>query len=161
MVTELDNTIHFENVMDRGAAEMKTHYRKFVVLALLTLALSAAGLAQDFAPGVRADIPFSFYAGGKILPPGLYTLAVNMENNNVAIFQSQGAGTFLLGSRADGSNNGRYLLVFHANAEGTYVLQRVEEPNFGVGFVSEKAASHVAASQPADTTRIVIASLTK
>ena len=78
---------------------MKEHYRRMAALALLVLALHAATLAQAFSPKVRAQIPFSFYAGGKILPAGSYTLAVNRETCNVAIFQtSTGIGTFLLGS---------------------------------------------------------------
>ena len=70
---------------------MKEKYRKLVVLALFVLALTGASLAQDFSPKVRAQIPFSFYAGGKILPAGNYTLAIHRESNNVAIFQ-QGTG---------------------------------------------------------------------
>ena len=66
---------------------------------MLALALHAATFAQDFSPRVRAHIPFPFYAGAKSLPPGDYTLAINRQTRNVAIFEyDKGIGVFLLGS---------------------------------------------------------------
>ena len=139
---------------------MKENYRKLVVLALAVLALTGASLAQDFSTKVRAQIPFSFYAGGKILPAGTYTLAVNRGSNNVAIFQKDtGVGTFLLGSPHDASRNGLSLLTFRANSEGTYVLQKIEGPELGISFVSDKALSHLALDGPADSKEVVIAAI--
>jgi hypothetical protein len=124
------------------------------------LALTGASLAQDFSPKVRANIPFSFYAGGKILPAGTYTLAVNRGSNNVVILQKDtGIGTFLLGSPRDGSRNGRSLLTFRANSEGTYVLQKIEGPDLGISFVSHKALSPVALNGSADSPEVVIAAI--
>jgi len=139
---------------------VKENYRKLVVLALAVLALTGASLAQDFSTKVRAQIPFSFYAGGKILPAGDYTLAVNRGSNNVAIFQKDtGVGTFLLGSPHDASRNGLSLLTFRANSEGTYVLQKIEGPELGISFVSDKALSHLALDGPADSKEVVIAAI--
>jgi hypothetical protein len=139
---------------------VKENYRKLVVLALAVLALTGASLAQDFSTKVRAQIPFSFYAGGKILPAGTYTLAVNRGSNNVAIFQKDtGVGTFLLGSPHDASRNGLSLLTFRANSEGTYVLQKIEGPELGISFVSDKALSHLALDGPADSKEVVIAAI--
>ena len=136
---------------------LKKNYRKFLALTLFVLALTGASLAQDFSPKVRAQIPFSFYAGGKRLPAGNYTLAIHRESNNVAIFQqSTGVGTFLLGSPRDGSPNGRSLLTFRANSEGTYTLQKIEGPDLGISFVSDKALAHVALDSPADSLERVI-----
>ena len=138
---------------------MKNH-RKFVALALFVLALTGASLAQDFSPKVRANIPFSFYAGGKILPAGTYTLAVNRGSTNVAILQKDtGIGTFLLGSPRDGSRNGRSLLTFRANSEGTYVLQKIEGPDLGISFASHKALSPVVLNGSADSPEVVIAGI--
>ena len=53
---------------------MNTNYRKLVALASIVLALSGLVLANDFTPKVRASIPFDFYAGGKMLPAGTYTI---------------------------------------------------------------------------------------
>ena len=139
---------------------MKENYRKLVVLALVVLALTGASLAQDFSTKVRAQIPFSFYAGGKMLPGGDYTLAVNRGSNNVAIFQKDtGVGTFLLGSPHDASRNGLSLLTFRANSEGTYVLQKIEGPELGISFVSDKALSHLALDGPVDSKEVVIAAI--
>jgi hypothetical protein len=139
---------------------VKKSYRKLVALALFVLALTGASLAQDFSRKVRANIPFSFYAGGKMLPAGNYTLAIHRGSNNVAIFQKDtSVGTFLLGSPHDGSRNGRSLLTFHANSEGTYVLQKIEGPDLGVSFVSDKALSHVALSSSTNSTDVVIAAI--
>jgi hypothetical protein len=139
---------------------VKKNYRKFVALALFVLALTGASLAQDFSPKVRANIPFSFYAGGRMLPPGSYTLAVHRGNNNVAIFQKDtGMGMFLSGSPHDGSRDGRSLLTFHTDGEGKYVLQKIEGPDLGISFVSDKALSHVALNGPADSTVVVIAAI--
>ena len=121
---------------------------------------AGASLAQDFSPKLRANIPFKFYAGGKMLPAGNYTLAVHVGSNNVAIFHKDtGIGTFLLGSPRDGSNNGRALLTFRANSEGTYVLQKIQGPDLGISFVSDNALSHVALNGSADSGEVVIAAI--
>jgi len=139
---------------------VKENYRKLVVLALFVLALTGASLAQDFSPKVRAHIPFNFYAGGKILPAGTYTLGINRGSNNVAIFQKDtGVGTFLIGSPHDASRNGLSVLTFRANSEGTYVLQKIVGPDLGISFVSDKELSHVAMSNPADAGEVVIAAI--
>ena len=139
---------------------MKEKYRKLVVLALFVLALTGASLAQDFSPKVRANIPFSFYANGKMLPAGNYTLAVPRGTNYVAIFQKDtGIGIFLIGSPKDGLRTGRSLLTFRANSEGTYVLQKFEAPKLGISFVSDKALSHMALNGPNNSRDIVIAAV--
>lgn len=139
---------------------MKSNYHKLVVLGLVVLALTGASLAQDFSSKVRAHIPFSFYAGGKMLPAGNYTLAVNRGSNNVAIFQKDsGVGTFLIGSPHDASRNGLSLLTFRASSEGTYVLQKIEGPDLGISFVSDKALSRIALNASADSTEVVIVAI--
>jgi len=132
-----------------------------VVAALLLtscMALSGAALAQDFTPKVRARIPFNFYAGGKILPAGTYTLSVNRVSYSVAIFQrNSGVGTFLHASQIDGSHNGLSLLTFRNNAEGTYVLVKAEGPDLGLRFSAGNVLSHVALDTPANQTQVVVA----
>jgi hypothetical protein len=130
------------------------------MLVLFVLALTGASLAQDFSAKVRAHIPFDFYAGGKMLPAGNYTLALNRGTNNVAIFQKDtGMGVFLIGSPHDGSRNGRSLLTFHADGEGKYVLLKIEGPDLGISFVSEKALSHLALNAGGNSTEVVIAAI--
>jgi hypothetical protein len=148
--------------VDRGEDVKASYYRKLVALVLFTLALSGAVLAQDFSHKVRANIPFDFYAGEKMLPAGTYTLAINRGSNNVAMFQTySGVGTFLLGSPHDASRNGLSQLVFRSNREGKYVLQTIEGPDLGLSFASRKALSNVALEQPASQTEVVVIAVGK
>jgi hypothetical protein len=141
---------------------MKANYRRLAALALFVLALSAAALAQDFGPRVRAQIPFSFYAGSKALPAGSYTFAINRQSLNVTIYQNEkGVATFLLGSPHDGSKNGLALLTFRTNDEGPYVLQQLQGPDYGLSFSSGKALSRLVEERPAGATQVVIAELLK
>jgi hypothetical protein len=139
---------------------MKKQYLKLGALAVFVLALSGAALAQDFTPKVRATIPFNFYAGSTRLPAGNYTLAINRQTNNVAIFQTgTSVGTFLLGSHDDGSRDGRSVLIFRTNGEGTYVLQNIESRDLGVSFPADTLLSHLALDRPGNETRVVIAAI--
>ena len=139
---------------------MKKHYRKLMSLALFLLALSGAALAQTSDAKVRAQIPFNFYAGSKLLPAGTYTISVNRVTNNVAIFQTDtGVGTFLFASQIDGSKDGRSFLIFHSDNEGVYVLQNIEEPYLGLHFNTSRKLSVVAEDRPGSLQRVVITAL--
>lgn len=121
---------------------MKKSYRKLMSLTLFVLALTGAALAQDYDANVRANIPFDFYAGNKLLPAGSYTISVNRVNNNVAIFQrDRGVGTFLFASQNDGSTDGRSFLIFRSDEDGVYVLQNIEEPGLGLHFATKRNLS--------------------
>lgn len=137
---------------------MKKNYRKLVAPAVFVLALSAAVLAQDFRPKVRADIPFNFYAGSRLLPAGTYIVSVSSASNSVAIYEkAANFGTLLLASHIDGSRDGRVFLVFRTNGEGTYALEKVEGPGLGLGFSADKVKSHLALNSPGNETQVVIA----
>ncbi len=141
---------------------MKNNLCRLVALALFTMALGGAALAQDFAHKVRADIPFSFYAGDKLMPAGNYTFATNLLNHNVEIGQSaKGPESFLQGLPSDRSKNGLAVLTFRTNGDGVYALQKVQGEDFGVSFNVDKVLSHLAADRPADGTQTVIAQLLK
>ena len=89
---------------------MKTSFRKLVALMLFALALDTLALAQDFDHRVRANIPFNFYASGKVMPAGEYTFAVNRQNRTIAIFQDdKGIGRFSLDRQTTApTTGGRY-----------------------------------------------------
>jgi hypothetical protein len=141
---------------------MKNNVCKAVALALFTVALGGAALAQDYAHKVRATIPFEFYAGDKLMPAGNYTFATNVASHSVEIGQSaKGSESFLQGSHNDASKNGLAVLTFRTNGAGTYALQKVQGEDFGVSFNAEKVLSRLAADRPADATRTVIAQLVK
>jgi len=124
---------------------MKKYFGKFVALALFAVALAGAALAQNSAHTVRADIPFGFYAGGKLLPAGQYTISVDMETRRVTVWeQATGKGLFLLGGPDDSSRDGRSVLIFTSVDGESYVLHELREPGVGVSFntrQSERAMS--------------------
>ena len=123
------------------------NFRRLAALTLFALALNAASFAQDFGQTVRANIPFSFYAGGKVMPAGRYSISINRQNGKIAIYQKdKGIGSFLLGSPHDGSNSDRTLLTFRANDDNVYVLQKLVGPDFGLSFGGGKQLSHLAGS---------------
>jgi hypothetical protein len=148
--------VHANPIAATGV-DVKKHYRKLMSLALFLLALSGAALAQTSDAKVRAQIPFNFYAGNKLLPAGTYTVSLNRVSNNVAIFQPDtGVGTFLFASLIDGSKDGRYFLIFRSSNEGVYVLQNIEEPNVGLHFATNQRFSLTAESRPGSTDQVVV-----
>ena len=117
-------------------------------------------MAQNYDAKVRANVPFNFYAGSKLLPAGTYAIAVNRVSNNVAIFQTDtGVGTFLFASQIDGSKDGRYFLIFRRDDEGVYVLQNIEEPGVGLHFATKRNLSLAADDRPDSIHRVVITAL--
>ena len=136
---------------------MNANYRKLVALASIVLALSGLVLANDFTPKVRASIPFDFYAGGKMLPAGTYTISVNSESHNVAIRKDSGVGTFLFASQIDSSRNGLSYLIFRSNGQGTYVLEKMEGPDLGLSFQVGKVLSHIASDTQTNEITVVAA----
>ena len=114
---------------------MTKYLSKLVALALFTVALTGVALAQNDAQAVRANIPFSFYAGGQLLPAGEYKISVNMEGHMVFIGQkATGTGSFLLGSPDDRSRDGRTVLTFKLVGGEVYALREVRGPDLGVSF---------------------------
>lgn len=141
---------------------MKENLRRLVALTFFTLVLSAAAFAQDFGHSVRADIPFNFYSGGKVMPAGNYTFAIDRQTHNLAIFQrDKGIGAFVLGAPYDGSNHQTTTLTFRANDENVYVLQKLQGPDFGLSFSGGKQLSRWVENRPANATQMVVAELIK
>jgi hypothetical protein len=137
---------------------VKTNFHRLAALALFTLALHAATFAQSFTPKFRAQIPFAFYAGEKLMQPGNYVLAVNSQNKNVELFDNNsGHGMFLLGSADEVSSDGRSVLIFHVSSQGVYSLQEIQGPDIGVSFKSVKASSLLVKNQPASDTLVLVA----
>jgi hypothetical protein len=147
-------------MVGRGA-EMRNNLRRLVALALFAIALTGAAMAQTYSHVVRADIPFNFYAGSKLLSAGTYTFSINNQNHNVIIGNARNYDCFLLGSPNDGSNNGVTLLTFQSNGEGTYVLRKLRGEGFGLSFNTSKGSSSLAVDQRADHQQTVVAELLK
>jgi hypothetical protein len=137
---------------------MKKHFRQLVALALFAVALTGAALAQEGSHTVRANIPFSFYAGGRTLPAGEYTISVNLENRLVLIRQkATGSGILLLGGPDDGSRNDRSVLTFKLVDGEVYALRELQEPGIGVTFNSKTSQSNLRVQNREDKSVTLIA----
>jgi hypothetical protein len=130
---------------------------KIVALVFFAVALTGAALAQDNAHVLRANIPFSFYAGGQLLPAGEYILSVNADDHSVILGQqATGNSSILLGSPDDSSRDYRTVLVFQLGAGDVYALREVQSPGVGVGFNAKGQASAMRAqSQKKQSVEII------
>ena len=121
---------------------MNNYLRKLMALAFFALALTGAALAQDNTHMVRADIPFSFYAGGQLMPAGEYAIGVDLEDHEVIIGQrATGNRSFLLGWSDDGSRDERTVLTFTLVAGDVYALRDLQSPDFGISFTAKEPRS--------------------
>lgn len=130
---------------------------KIAALAFFAVALTGVALAQDEAHMVRANIPFSFYAGGQLLPAGEYTISVNREDHSVVIGRlATGSSSTLLGSPDDGSRDYRTVLTFRLVSGGVYALRELQGPDLGVSFnaKAQPGATH-AQNQRKQTVEII------
>ena len=140
---------------------MRDNLRRLVALALFAIALTGAAMAQTYSHVVRADIPFNFYAGSKLLPAGTYTFSINNQILMVRIGDARINNCILLGLPNDGSDNGITLLTFQSNGEGAYVLRKLQGQDFGLSFNTSKRLSFLAADRRADFHQTVVAELLK
>ena len=124
---------------------MKKVVRRLIALMLFMLALNTAVWAQGFDHKVRAEVPFSFYAGDKLLPAGTYTFGFNLENHYLVIANKHnGDGALLMGSPGDTETNGSSVLVFRTDGDGLYALESLKATDFGVSFRADKTLAHLA-----------------
>jgi hypothetical protein len=132
---------------------MKKAVCRIIALMLFTLALNGAVWAQSFDHKVRAEIPFSFYAGDKVLPAGTYTFGFNMENHYLMIVNNRSSGgALLMGFSSDTRQSGSPVLIFRASGEEAYKLEGLQGADFGLSFASKKTMSHVASDRIASST---------
>jgi hypothetical protein len=137
---------------------MKKHFGKLVAMTLLAVALTGAALAQDSAHMVRASIPFSFYAGGKLEPAGEYTISINAENHMVTITpNATRTGSLLLGYADDASSDGRTVLIFSLVGGEVYALRELRGPELGVSFSSKRLEHAMKVQNQKDQTAVVLA----
>jgi hypothetical protein len=137
---------------------MKRVVCSIFALMLFTLALNGAVWAQSFDHKVRAEIPFSFYAGDKVLPAGTYIFGFNIENHSLMIVNNRNAdGALLMGIPSDSKQDGSPVLMFRANDGEAYTLESLKAPGFGLSFHSKKTLSHVATDRTASSTTTVTA----
>jgi hypothetical protein len=137
---------------------MKNYLSKIVALALFAMALTGATLAQNSTHAVRANIPFSFYAGGKVLPAGEYTISINMEDHLAIIGQkATGRSSFLLGSPDDSSRDERTMLVFKLGEGDVYALREVRGPDLALSFRAKEVPSTMKVQNQSNDSVTIIA----
>jgi len=103
---------------------MKIRYISAIagVLVLAAAIGATSATAQSVGPvGVKADIPFEFYANDKLYPAGTYTLSkVNQET--LRLHDSQGRSLFIQIAARDTVNpEDRNWIVFHQYGNTTFV----------------------------------------
>ena len=139
---------------------MKANLRNLLALALFMAALGGMALAQGYDHDVRAKIPLSFYAGGKLQPAGTYTFTINLQSHNIAmVSRDKNAGLFLHGVPEDGSKNGAPVLTFHTKGGDVYILQEIQWADFGTSFNVKKVLADVGENRSVDGTTTVLAQL--
>lgn len=123
---------------------MKKVVRTLAALMLLTLVLDCVGWAQSFDHKVRAEIPFSFYAGDKVLPAGSYTFGFNLQNHSLMIVNNRHAdGALLLGLSSDANQPGSPVLIFRTDGEEAYALESLKGAGFNLSFRPKRVLSQV------------------
>ena len=140
--------------------KVKVNVRTLIAVTMFTLALSGAALAQSYRQTVRANIPFSFYANGKLQSAGTYDFAMNLEAHSIAMSsEDSGKATFLGGAPEDGTSRASAILTFVTNEGGAYVLQSAQWPDSGVAFNVRRAPGRSVHAQASNATQTVIAQL--
>jgi hypothetical protein len=113
---------------------MRNYFCRFLALALFAVALSGAVLAQGITYAVRANIPFDFYAGSKLMPAGEYTISINKADQLITIGEkATGNSSFLSGLLDDNTRQSRSVLVFQ-RAGDTYALRELKSPEANMSF---------------------------
>jgi hypothetical protein len=123
--------------------------RRLVLVFALCISAAAFGLAQE---QVRADIPFSFIAGGKTLPAGMYRfqeseqgMLMSVRNEKTGETNSVGVLT-RLGPRStsesevvfDVVGDNHYLAEVHMEGVDGYAFQAAPSKHTHVGVKAKK-----------------------
>jgi hypothetical protein len=93
---------------------MQTLMRSFGLMALILAGISVnAQTVQE----IKVEVPFTFTAAGKDLPPGEYHLFLNPLNAIVTLRGDNSAAVFLMTAPASSAENGRSFLRFYGYGE--------------------------------------------
>jgi hypothetical protein len=102
--------------------KLSSPFKVALMLTVCVLLFSFAAQAQT----VRANVPFSFLAGDRVLPAGEYKLAIDARTGIIQFQPSADAGFYIAShcytSRESAADRGA--LVFHRYGD-TYFLKRV------------------------------------
>ena len=105
--------------------------KRIAAIALFVAAtLSTTGTAFAQNPGVKANVPFNFNAGGTWLSAGTYTIGSDgMSSKTIEIgAPGKGSAAIALGIVEQGDTSQRAVLVFHRVGE-SYFLSEIRYAN--------------------------------
>jgi hypothetical protein len=132
---------------------MKSKFITFAA-ALLLLSLLAVSRAQaENDETVKANIPFTFYAGNQSMPAGAYEVGIDVANRLITIRDRDGHnGSFLMGLVSDKGSDGNPVMVFDHLGD-SYFLRDVQTAETGVNFPTQKVERMLARnSSPEEVT---------
>ncbi len=132
---------------------MERTVRNFVMLVVVTLAITAVSMAQRLTDRVTANVPFSFYAGDQQLPAGVYRFAFNEQDNTVRLTNTAtGRKDVILALPGDSGRYGNFVdegfpspTVDFDVIGGNHVLADLRTDTAGVKFAEQK--TQIAAAQ--------------
>jgi hypothetical protein len=121
------------------------------VVALLTLSITATVQAQS--TGLRANIPFEFYVGDKLLPAGTYTVMPHGTGGAISVADNAGhsAGRLTNGvMRSHAGSSAESVLIFNVYGD-RYFLTEVRWSGYPAarGLLKSKVELEVAKALPA------------
>jgi hypothetical protein len=122
--------------------------KRISAIALVTLAgvfAASSALAQDLP--VRANVPFSFNVGNKVMPAGHYTISPVM--GSVIAIKNWDASTSALSatSQDDTSSQGGPALVFYKYGDQYFLCKIIGSPGFISAALPESKAERKARNQ--------------
>jgi hypothetical protein len=94
------------------------HRKLFVVVILMAVALVVNVSAQNKA---RADVPFDFIVGDKVLPAATYD--ISEINSQALAIRNAGNGAMVLFQPADGKQHMQSKMVFHKYGDRYFLYQ--------------------------------------
>ena len=88
------------------------------VLVLVATIGAQSALAQS--QSLRANVPFEFYAGGKLHPAGIYTL-VQVTPTTLRLEDARGRAVFISAERESARMNDNNWFVFHQYGDRSFL----------------------------------------
>lgn len=132
---------------------------KFITLAAALLLLPVLGVGRAQAENdqtVRAQIPFSFYAGNQSMPAGTYEVGIDVANHLITIRDRNGRnGSFLMGLVSDRGTDGNAVMVFDHLGD-SYFLRDVKTADTDVNFPTQKTERMLARNNTPDEVTVAL-----
>ena len=137
---------------------MKSKFIAFAA-ALVLLPLFAVSHAQaENDATLKANIPFSFYAGNRSMQAGTYEVGIDVANRLITIRDRDGrSGSFLMGLVSDRGTDGNPVMVFDHLGD-SYFLRDVKGADFDVNFPTQKAERMLARNNSAEEVTVALLS---